>query len=119
MDTGAELLLRRDALEELLELGAFCLVEAGTEILLMLPGDARDRFELGRPFRRQAQGVRATVVRARVPFEESALRHVVEEEDETARKDAEPVRELSLGHPGFAGKDAEDARIRRVQPERS
>jgi len=117
MDTGAQVLLLCDPFQEFLKPGSFSFAEAGTEILLMLPGNAPDRFELGRPARCQAQGVRAPVVRARVTFEESAPRHVVEEEDETARKDAEPVGELSLGHPGLAAKDAKNARVRRGEPQ--
>jgi len=118
MDSRSELLVSGDLLEQLSKLRALAFCEAGTDLVLVLLGDACEGLQLRCSAFGETQGVGTPVPRARVSLDQSTPGQVVEKEDEPAREDSEPLCERPLRHSGLAPEDAKYARICRNQSER-
>ena len=100
------------------ELCTFACVERSAELVFVLAGRADHPLQHLFSFSGQVQGVRATVGRAWLAFDELALFKLVDEHDNAAAGESEVVRERLLGEPVGRADVAQRAGMVRLEAER-
>jgi hypothetical protein len=118
MNARAQALLLGHLSKETSKLSAFGITQGRAHIVLVLPGNATESFELGVTGCREAQCVGSTINGRWAAFHEPLLLEPVKQEHKPARKRAEEFRQGSLRHIRLMQQIPEYSRFGRCQAER-